>query len=70
MATDQQTAEIVISTVWKLIGTAEWKLSYADWLDKLDAPDDDYWRDKWAEWKTLAMAVNRFDATTMAKIVS
>jgi hypothetical protein len=70
MASDIGTAEVVLSTTLMLIGTANWKLSYPDWLEKIEAEDDEYWQSKWFEWKDLVKAMNSFDAHTLAKIVS
>jgi hypothetical protein len=70
MATDMQTAEVVLSTVALLIGTAHWKLNYYQWLEKVGGDDNDYWQDKWREWDALATAFNKFDAHTLAQIVS
>ena len=69
MATDLGTTEVVLQAAINMIGGAHWSLNYMQWLDKLDAPDDEYWQDKWQEWQILAKAVNYFDAGTLARIV-
>jgi hypothetical protein len=70
MASDQQTAEVVLRTTFTLISSAHWKLNYYDWLQKIGAEDDDYWKDKWQDWLVLVNAVNGFDPHTLSLIVS
>lgn len=70
MATDVGTAEVVLKTTQTLIGSAAWKLNYPMWLEKIGAEDDDYWQEKWSEWIALSKYIDRFDAHTLARIVS
>lgn len=38
-------------------------------LQALDAPDDDYWREKFIQFREAAESINRFDAATLTKII-
>ena len=62
--------EKTINLVKLAIGTAEWKLGLYEFLDAVESPDDEYWRDKFLEFKELAKAFNNFDAHTLTKIVN
>jgi hypothetical protein len=63
------TAEVALIAVQTLIASAGWKLDYPAWLERIGAEDDDYWKDKWFEWKQLVLDIDKFDAHTLAKIV-
>ena len=63
-----ETTERIIRATQTLINTAQWNLNYVDWLAKIDAVDDDYWRDKWHEFQELSRALDYFDAHTLARI--
>jgi len=66
--TDVQSAEVVLQAAINMISSARWRLTLDMFLQRLDAPDDDYWRAKFIEWAALSESLGKFDAHTLAKL--
>ena len=59
----------MVKVVMEAISTTRWKLGYHDWIEKIQVPDDAYWRNKWQEFDELASAVSHFDPDTLYRMV-
>ena len=71
MATDVQSSEVVLQAAMNLIGKAQWNLNYLQFLERMDAPDDEYWDAKWRAFQQLNQLFGgSWDAHTLAKLVS
>lgn len=54
----------------KEIGKAYWNLNYDGFLKILNTNDCEWSREMWDHFKLLSLYINRFDASTLAKIVN
>ena len=69
MDTKSSPTETIVAAFLNMIGSASWRMNLDQFLQAMDAPDDEYWRDKFVEFRTAAEAVNRFDSNTLARII-
>lgn len=60
---------VMLDAVLTAIGSAQWKMSYRDFLARLDARDDTYWQEKWRDFQKLATYASAFDADTLLKLI-
>jgi len=58
-----------VKILLEAIGSAEWRLNLYQFCEKLEVEQDDYWQDKFLEFKELARFAGRFDAHTLCKII-
>lgn len=61
--------ETIVQACQNMIGSANWRMNLDQFLEALDAPDDDYWRTKFLQFKDLAESFGNFDCGTLSKII-
>jgi hypothetical protein len=66
---DRSPTETIVEAFSNMVGSASWRMNLDMFLQALDAPDDDYWRDKFTQFREMAEAVGRFDSGTISKII-
>jgi hypothetical protein len=50
------------------IQSAYWNINYHNFLARVGATDDDYWREKWSQWGDLNASLANFDVRTLERI--
>jgi hypothetical protein len=69
MFDSDEVTERMVELVVRAISTTRWKMSYAQWIVKIGARDDSYWENKWREFDALNDAINKFDTSTLYRII-
>ena len=62
--------EADVRMVLEAIGSAAWRMNLDTFIEKLDARDDDYWREKFRDFQDMARSVAQFDSRTLYKLIS
>ncbi|MBW3638013.1 MAG: hypothetical protein KY445_16335 [Armatimonadetes bacterium] len=60
-----------IHTVKKAVGHAHWNLNFEEFCKIIEREESDQWaKDFWLDFQNLNTALGRFDAQTLAKIIT
>jgi len=62
--------ETDIGLFMSALGGAAWRLNLSKFCERLDAPEDDYWKNKFVEFQEAARMLGRFDNHTLYKLLS